>query len=73
MSVDVEAGQEFLAAAPRRLFDARLRRSTDDMFHYAISRDGQRLLVDAIDDAESSAAVTLATDWLSSLALLDRK
>jgi hypothetical protein len=73
MSVDVETGQGFRAGAPRRLFDARLRRSTDDMFHYAISRDGQRLLVDAIDDAESSAQVTLATDWRSSLALLDKK
>jgi Tol biopolymer transport system component len=73
MSVDVDAGRNFHAGTPRRLFDARIRRSTDDMFHYAISRDGQRLIVDAIDGPEPSAQVTLATDWRSSLALLNRK
>jgi Tol biopolymer transport system component len=73
MSVDVDTEQGFHARAPRRLFDARIRRSTDDMFHYAISRDGQRLLVDAVDGPEPSARVTLATDWRGSLALLDRE
>jgi Tol biopolymer transport system component len=80
MAVDIQtAPQTFRAGVPHRLFEVRLRSHDDDrsvsdeLFQYAISGDAQRFLVDTIDDASSPALVRVATNWKSSLQLLERK
>lgn len=55
----------FDVGAVRPLFQARLR--TDRGYGYAVSADGQRLLVNTITELETTAPMTLVVNWMAGL------
>jgi serine/threonine protein kinase len=61
MAVDVTADGAFHAGAPHLLFQPRGAKLYKNRFAYAVSRDGQRFLVNV--EGASISSVTIALDW----------
>ncbi len=67
MAVDVKGDSTFQAGLPRELFDARVSGLTDVRFHYAVSRDGQRFLVNSLSEGEGTSPITVVLNWTAGL------
>jgi hypothetical protein len=68
MAVDVRRGERWKAGTPRRLFQVRLSQmSANFLGHYAVTADGQRFLVDAVDERESAESMTVLVNWTAAV------
>jgi len=66
-AVDVNAGSsKFEAGAPRGLFPIRTTEFGADRNHYAVSADGQRFLVNTLEEG-ASAPITVVLNWTADL------
>jgi len=59
MSVSIEAGAEFTAGIPQRLFACELRPTREDLREYDVSPDGQRFLVNTTAGRPRSLPLTV--------------
>ncbi len=67
MAVDVKADATIQAGLPHELFDARVSGLTDVRTHYAVSRDGQRFLVNRLSEGDASSPITVVLNWTAGL------
>ena len=68
MAVDVKAtGASFEAGAPKTLFHPQILGGQGggpaNAWRYAVSRDGQRFLINTATDEKNSTPVTVTTQW----------
>jgi len=69
MAVEVKTGASFEAGAPAALFQTHRRQpvSSQDVFSYDVSGDGQRfLIITKVDDAKA-APLSITLNWASEL------
>ncbi|MBI3490736.1 MAG: PD40 domain-containing protein [Acidobacteria bacterium] len=72
MAVDVNTEDGFRLGGRRSLFEVRMPGRGDARFQYAVSPDGQRLLVNTITDPERSARVNVIVNWTRALKLIEK-
>ena len=69
MTAEILPGETFRAGVPRMLFRTpgvnRVIAST--VFHYDVSRDGQRFLIDAAVEGPTQSPVTIVLNWQAGL------
>lgn len=67
MAVEIKPGKDFDAGVPRPLFDLRVSGLVDVRSHYAVTADGQRFLVNTVDEVAASSAITVVLNWTAGL------
>jgi eukaryotic-like serine/threonine-protein kinase len=69
MAAEVKTGSSFEARDPVLLFQTRSRQriSSQDMFSYSVSRDGNRFLINAIVDEPNAAPFSITLNWAADL------
>src|SRR5262245_40395369 len=63
MAVQVRTGESFKMDAPVSLFDFRAGTILAHFTPYAVTRDGQRFLINAVVDTEPNAPLTVVVNW----------
>jgi hypothetical protein len=67
MAVEVKAGTTFQPGLPRALFQTRVIGLWDELNHYAVSKDGQRFLVNTVVEESTSNPLTVVLNWTAEL------
>jgi hypothetical protein len=67
MAVEVKAGATFQSGLPRALFQTRVTGLSDVRNHYAVSKDGQRFLVNTLVEESASTPITVVLNWTAEL------
>jgi hypothetical protein len=75
MAVDVKAGSTFETVAAKSLFEARVRgwiglgvgTGLNARDNYAVSRDGQRFLLNSLTEVSASTPVIVVMNWTADL------
>jgi serine/threonine protein kinase/WD40 repeat protein len=69
MAAEVKTGSSFEARDPVVLFQTRSRQriSSQDMFSYSVSRDGNRFLINTIVDEPNAAPFSITLNWAADL------
>jgi len=69
MAAEVKTGSSFEAKDPVALFQTRSRQriSSQDMFSYSVSRDGNRFLINTIVDEPNAAPFSITLNWAAEL------
>jgi serine/threonine protein kinase len=70
MAAAVDGSSSVVVGAVRELFNPRMRTvgfGGSTAFNYAVSRDGQRFLVNATEEGEVEAPITLLVNWAEAL------
>jgi serine/threonine protein kinase/Tol biopolymer transport system component len=67
MAVPVESGESFAVGAAVTLFEFRSGSSGPAVVPYAVTADGQRFLLNAIVENETTAALTVVSNWTAEL------
>jgi Tol biopolymer transport system component/predicted Ser/Thr protein kinase len=55
------------ASTPKALFQTRMQSAKYALFQYAVSRDGQRFLINSLPREDAAAPMMLLTDWTAGL------
>jgi Tol biopolymer transport system component/predicted Ser/Thr protein kinase len=63
MAVEVRSGDRFAAGRPKPLFPTRIVTEPFAAFHYAVTADGQRFLIDTVVDEVASKPLTVVMNW----------
>lgn len=66
MAVDVKAGAQFEAGVPTPLFATRVLTLTEFRNHYAVSRDGQRFLINSAIET-GTIPIDILVNWTAGL------
>jgi hypothetical protein len=64
MVVKTDTREGFRSGVPTPLFTLRLRPGADGR-QFAVTRDGQRILVDELEDQSASSPVNVLVNWLA--------
>jgi eukaryotic-like serine/threonine-protein kinase len=67
MAVEVKVGTTFQPGLPRALFQTRVIGLCDELNHYAVSKDGQRFLVNTVVEESTSNPLTVVLNWTAEL------
>jgi Tol biopolymer transport system component len=67
MAAQVRSGESFEMDAPVSLFEYRAGSALTDFTPYAVTRDGQRFLINAVVDTEPNAPLTVVVNWAADL------
>jgi eukaryotic-like serine/threonine-protein kinase len=67
MAVEVKLGATFEAKAPQPLFSTRVLTITEFRNHYAVTRDGQRFLVNSLIEETTTNPITVVVNWTAGL------
>ncbi|HEU5238234.1 MAG TPA: hypothetical protein VFU37_13950, partial [Pyrinomonadaceae bacterium] len=67
MSVPIKSGESLEAGIPVSLFEYRSGNSLGALASFAVTRDGQRFLINAVVDNETAAPLTLVVNWITEL------
>ena len=67
MTVAVKGGESFEAGLPQALFETRIRDVTIRRYHYDVTGDGERFLVNTAVEQKASAPITLVLNWTADL------
>jgi Tol biopolymer transport system component len=68
MAVSIKLGPNRIEASePRALFQTRMQSARYALFQYAVSRDGQRFLINSLPREDAAAPMMLLTDWTAEL------
>ena len=67
MAVEVKLGAAFEAKTPQPLFLTRVLTITEFRSHYAVTRDGQRFLVNSLIEETFTNPITLVVNWTTGL------
>ena len=67
MSADVTTGTAFRAGTPKFLFQAPIYGggATTENHYWDIAKDGQRFLVNTVENGAASSQVTVVLNWLA--------
>ena len=69
MAADIQAGETFRAGAPSMLFQAPEVNPIlpQTIFHYDVSDDGRRFLIDVVAEDTERTPVTIVLNWQAEL------
>jgi eukaryotic-like serine/threonine-protein kinase len=67
MAVEVKLGPTFEAKTPQLLFPVRVLTITEFKNHYAVTRDGQRFLVNSVIEETATNPITVVVNWTAGL------
>jgi eukaryotic-like serine/threonine-protein kinase len=66
-AVDVKSGTSFEASPPRALFEFRSGSGAVTATPYAVTGDGQRFLINTLEDVSGAAPLTVVANWTAEL------
>jgi serine/threonine protein kinase len=69
MAVEVKLGATFEAKSPQPLFATRVLTITEFRNHYAVTRDGQRFLINSLIEETTTNPITVVVNWTTGLPL----
>jgi len=63
----MNSGADFKPAAPKTLFQTRVDREPFSRYHYAVSADGQRFLLNSPVEDAASSPINVVINWTADL------